>query len=113
MAYITDLILIMQNLFWLTAEAPGSPVSRRLVKFAFQSYDASSVKAQVHFQILEHVTRSSVSVRADRDSVLEKIVELINSHRIYPAEMVALGRRIGVFDRFGGYDEPWDVPQDG
>ena len=105
MAYIVDLTLIMQNLFWL-AVIDRRPISRRLIKLAFKAYEESSEKTQVHADISEYVRQAGVIDRANRDSVLDKIVELIGRNRIESAEMRLLNGRIGEID-FSGDDEPW------
>jgi hypothetical protein len=107
MAYIIDLTLIMQNLFWL-AVIDRHPISRRLIKLAFKAYEDSPGKAQVHADIGQYVSQAGVFDRANRDRVLDKIVELIERNRIESAEMHSLNGRIGEID-FSGDDEPWDV----
>jgi len=108
MAYIIDLTLIMQNLFWFVA-IYRVPVSRRLVKFAFKTYRESDVRSQVHFAIKEFVKGASVIDRMYRDPALGQIVELINRYRIDTAEMFDLKDQIGAFDISATDDEPWYV----
>ena len=103
MAYIVDLTLILQNLYWLTGR---SPVSRRVIKLAFRAYDESTTKATVHYKINTHVT-DGVAGRS-QEKVLEKIIELINDHRFKQEEMFPLKAKLeeplaGV----PGEDEPW------
>jgi hypothetical protein len=106
MAYIIDLTLVMQNLFWLVA-GDKHTVSRRLVKLAFRSYNESAMKAGAHHEIAEYVQGASVFDRADRDGALDKIVELINKHRIDSAEMFRLKDRIRDVEN-SGQDEAWN-----
>lgn len=54
MAYIINLTLIMQNLFWLVA-IYRVPVSRRLIKFASQAYKESDAMAGVHQEVESYV----------------------------------------------------------
>jgi tRNA C32,U32 (ribose-2'-O)-methylase TrmJ len=107
MAYIVDLTLIMQNLFWL-AVIDRRAINRRLIKFAFKAYEESREKAQVHSDISDFVKQAGIFDRASRDNVLDKIVELIGRNRIESAEMRSLESRIGDVD-FSGDDEAWDV----
>ena len=108
MAYIIDLTLIMQNLFWL-AVIVQRPISVRLIKLALRSYRESPEKARVHSDISEYVGQAGVLDRAKRDTVLDKIVELIKRNRIESAEMHSLNGHIGEID-FSG-DEPWDIEE--
>jgi len=110
MAYIIDLTLVMQNLFWLVA-IYRVPVSRRLVKLAAKAYEESEIRTQVHFEIEKHVEGAKVLDRVHRDGALGKIVELIDLYRIDTAEMFELKDKIGVFDITGKDDEPWNVPK--
>jgi hypothetical protein len=103
------LTLIMQNLFWL-AVTVRRPVTIRLIKLAMKPYRESSGKARVHSDISEYVRQAGVFDRAKRDTVLDKIVELIDQNRIESAEMHALNGRITEIDSSGG-DEPWDVEE--
>jgi hypothetical protein len=108
MAYIVDLTLIMQNLFWL-AVTVRRPVTVRLIKLVIKWYRESPEKARVHSDISEYVRQAGVFDRAKRDTVLDKIVELIGRNRIESAEMHALNGHIGEIDFSGDDDEPWDV----
>jgi hypothetical protein len=108
MAYIIDLTLIMQNLFWL-AVIVRCPISVRLIKLALKSYRESLEKARVHSDISEYVRQAGVLDRAKRDTMLDKIVELIKRNRIESAEMDSLNGHIGEIN-FSG-DEPWDIEE--
>jgi|ERR1700733_3195982 hypothetical protein len=107
MAYIVDLTLVMQNLFWL-AVVDHHPITRHLIKLAFKAYQESPVKAQVHNAISDYVKEAGLFERAGRDGVLAKIEELIDRNRIESAEMHVLKSRMGDIE-FIGDDEPWDV----
>ena len=108
MAYIVDLTLIMQNLFWFMA-INHVPVSRRLVKLASLTYRESDVRSQVHHKIEMYVRRANIIDRAHRDGAIGQIVELIDSYRMDTAEMFKLKDAIGAFDTSAKGDEPWDV----
>jgi len=107
MAYIVDLTLIMQNVFWLAA-IYHVPVSRRLVKLAYVAYKESIVKTDVHEDIKKYVEGQNVLDRLRRDSALEKIVELLNKNRINTEEMFGLQVDIGDVRFSGKDDESWN-----
>ncbi|KIJ27243.1 hypothetical protein M422DRAFT_784985 [Sphaerobolus stellatus SS14] len=111
LAYIVNLTLVMQNIFWLTTMTEGHPITRRLIKLAFKSYQESTEKTQVHNDLYEYVKQAGLIERAGRDSVLEKIEQLINRNRIDSAEMHSLKDRISGID-LRAEDEPWDVGSD-
>ena|ERR1700722_18702833 len=107
MAYIVDLTLILQNLFWLTTQDENQvPVTHGLIKLAFKGYNNSPTKAKVHNEISKHVNDASIFQKADRDITLLKVKELINGSRIEREEMLRLNDRIG---SIGGsaVDEAW------
>jgi hypothetical protein len=106
MAYIVDLTLIMQNVFWLVA-IYRVPVSCRLVKLAYTAYKNSIVRSDVHEGIKEHVEGQSVLDRLHRDSTLRKIVELLDANCIDTAEMFGLKGDIGSVDFSGKDNESW------
>jgi len=108
MAYIIDLTLIMQNLFWLMT-IYHVPVSRRLIKFASVAYKESEAKGEVHFEVDKYVQGANIIDRVQRDGAIGQIIELINRHRVDTAEMFKLKGAIGAFDVSGKGDEPWDV----
>jgi len=87
MAYIVDLTLIMRNLFWLV-EIHQVPVSDRLLKFA--STYMPEGRAQVHYEIKKYVQGTSIIDRAHRDSVLGRVVQVIDRYRINDADMFKL-----------------------
>lgn len=108
MAYIIDLTLIMQNVFWL-ATIYGVPVSCRLVKLAYISYKKSTVMPTVHEEIKQYVKGQTFFDRLNRDNTLGKIVELLHRYRIDAVEMFGLTEDIGVIDFSGKDDESWDI----
>jgi hypothetical protein len=108
MAYIIDLTLIMQNLFWLMA-IYRVPVSRRLVKLASLAYKDSEVRAQVHFEVEKYVRGTNIFNRIHRDGAIGQIIKLLNRYRTDTAEMFKLKDTFGRFNISGGEDEPWDA----
>jgi hypothetical protein len=105
MAYIVDLTLVMQNVFWL-ADGRGK-ISRRLIKVALKAYLDSEVKGDAHFMISEHVKKVNVASPGARDTTLEKITEILEKHRIQSEDMFKQKSQIGGFD-ISAPDEPWD-----
>jgi hypothetical protein len=108
MAYIVDLTLIMQNIFWLVA-IHRVPVSRRLVKFAYVAYKESIVMSDVHEEIKKHVKGQTVIDRLHRDSALGKIIELLNGNRIDTEEMFKLKGGIDKIHFSKNDDESWVI----
>jgi len=62
MAYIVNLILVLQLLF-LVVTSNNLPISRRLIKVTFAAYHNSVAKSQVHTKIREHVKRTGLFSR--------------------------------------------------
>jgi len=107
MAYIVDLILVVQLLFSVVA-SNNLPISRRLIKVTFAAYNDSIAKTQVHTKIREHVSKAGIFNPGNRDSALNKIVELIKHHHEGTAEMIQSKQQILAFE-FPEVDEQWDV----
>jgi len=103
-AYIIDLTLVMQNLFWL-AVIVRRPITVRLIKLELKGYRESPEKARVHSDISEYVRQVGVFDRVKRDIVRSKIIELIGRNRMESAEMHSLNSHIGEIG-FSGDDEP-------
>jgi len=106
MAYIVDLTLVMQNVFWLVV-IYRVPVSRRLVKHALMAYKDSIMMSDVHEETRKHVEGQNVRDRLDRDSALNKIIELLHGNRINTAEMFKSKEDIGNVNFSGKDDESW------
>jgi hypothetical protein len=103
MAYIVDLTLIMQNIFWLVTVF-HIPLSHCLVKLAYIAYKGLIVKTNVHEAIKKHVKGQNFFDRLHRDSTLDKIAELLNEYRIDTEEMFRLQGSIGNV-KFAGQDD--------
>jgi hypothetical protein len=106
MAYIVDLILFVQLLFSVVA-INNPPISRRLIKITFAAYNDSIAKTQVHSKIREHVANAGV-FSGNRDSTLNKIIELIRQHHEDSLEMIRLKAQILAFE-YPEMDEQWDT----
>ena len=110
MAYIVDLTLIMQNVFWFSA-IYGVPVTRRLVKLAYVAYEESTVMPNVHQDIKEFVDRQTFLARLQRDDALSKIIDVLTRNCIDTKEMFRLEPDAKVIDSLQKGDEPWVVEQ--
>lgn len=106
MAYIIDLTLVMQNIFWISEGKHH--ISRRLIKLAFKAYLESETKGAVHRMVAHHVKEAKTFAPGTRDTTLDKIVEIIDLYRIESAEMWTLKGKIPPFDALGS-DEPWEL----
>lgn len=81
MAYVVDVTIIMQIIFWHMRQQGGiHPVSSEVVSFAFAEHEKSNLKKTVHKDIREYVDGTSVSGRMDPDLAVEKITSLISDH---------------------------------
>jgi hypothetical protein len=107
MAYIVDLTLIMQNVFWFSA-IYGVPVTCRLVKLAYVAYEESIVMPNVHRDIKEFVDKQTFLDRIQRDDALSKIVEVLTRNCIDTEEMFRLESDVKVVDFSQKDDESWD-----
>jgi len=102
MAYIVDLTLMMERIFFLSQET-NSPVSRRLIKLAYRTYK-SSLQSTVHVKITQYVNDLTLIRPGAKDTTIDKIVELIGPS---PKDFTGLKERLGSLD-LSGQDEPWD-----
>jgi hypothetical protein len=106
MTYIVDLTIIMENLFWLMF-GDSQPVTRRAIKLAFMTYYDSTSKVQIHKEIADYVQGTNIFNRSRRDDAIEKIKDLIYSHRSDQSEMMGLRAHVRR-NRERSADEPWD-----
>jgi len=105
MAYIVNLTLMMEHIFFLTQET-NSTVSRRLIKLAYRTYQ-SSLQSTVHVKITQYVNDLTLIRPGAKDTTIDKIVELIGPS---PKNFTGLKERLGSLD-LSGQDEPWDDPE--
>ena len=90
MAYIVDLICVMQAIFLI---ASGDRVTSQTTAYAVRAYEKS--RKIVHLLVDEFDGRLGV-FPGGRDPVLEKIEALIWRHSIPDQEIEELRRKIGV-----------------
>ncbi|KAG8749004.1 hypothetical protein FRC14_001769 [Serendipita sp. 396] len=109
MAYIIDLTLVMQNIFWLADAADGThPTSRRLIKLAFRAYSESDTNGKVHVLIQEHVKQAKSFIPGGQDATLEAIEDIIRQCTFTPDEMIKWRQELPPFGP-GKKDEPWNL----
>jgi len=108
MAYIVDLTLIMQNIFWFVTMYRVA-VLRRLVKLDYVAYKESVISSDIHEGIRKHVEEQTICDRLHRDNALDKIVELLNANRINTAKMFEWKGNIRTIDFSGKDDESWVI----
>jgi len=109
MTYIIDLTLVMQNVFWFQ-EVAHHPISRRLIKLAFTTYNNSDAKQFLHDEIEQHVKDRNVF--SGQDATFDKIVELIERYRVDSAEMFKHQDLIQGLN-LDGDDEEWNTSTSG
>lgn len=109
MAYIIDLTLILQNVFWLQVltDSQGQDLSRRLIKAAAVKYYTSNTKQTLRFKIDQHLNSSSFNVGPR--STLGTIIELIEECTLDPSDMWDYMGSISFDPRDVVEDEAWDV----
>ncbi|KAG8777722.1 hypothetical protein FRC15_011152 [Serendipita sp. 397] len=109
MAYIIDLTLVMQNIFWLVNATNGTyPTTRRLIKLAFRAYSESATKGRVHVLIEEHVRQFKPFIPGGPDATLEAIENIIHQCTINLDEMIRRRQEMPAFGT-GEEEEPWDT----
>ncbi|KDQ52419.1 hypothetical protein JAAARDRAFT_40270 [Jaapia argillacea MUCL 33604] len=87
MAYIVDFTFVLKQLFWRMRDKGGiQPVPQDLVKDILEKYSRSAEKNQVHNEITTFVDQTGLRQRADRDLVLEKVVQLIERFCLDPTK---------------------------
>ncbi|KAI6113482.1 hypothetical protein EDD16DRAFT_1138069 [Pisolithus croceorrhizus] len=106
MAYIVDLIHVLEILFTLTSNDSEKKLTRRAIKLAFNAYHGSDVMRNAHVQIKDFDYKVP-----GRDAVLEKIVSLVTVSRI---DDDALIRTVGRIPREQlEQDEEWHINASG
>lgn len=106
MAYIVDLIHVLEILFTLTANDNQKELTRRAIKIAFNAYHDSEMMRNAHAQIKNFDYKIP-----GRDAVLEKIVFLVRMSRI---DDVDLSRTLGrISPSELERDEEWHTNADG
>ncbi|KIK11354.1 hypothetical protein PISMIDRAFT_690419, partial [Pisolithus microcarpus 441] len=106
MAYIVDLIHVLEILFTLTSDDSEKKLTRRAIKVAFNAYHDSNMMRNAHAQIKDFDCKGP-----GRDVVLEKVISLVRMSRIDDVDLVRAVRNIprSELER----DEEWHTDDDG
>ncbi|KAI5982598.1 hypothetical protein EDD15DRAFT_2377607 [Pisolithus albus] len=104
MAYIVDLIHVLEILFTLTSNDSEKKLTRRAIEFAFNAYHNSNLMQNAHAQIKAFDCKGP-----GRDVVLEKVVSLVWMSRIDDVDLIRAVRNIPRLER----DEEWHTDDDG
>jgi len=90
-AYIVDMTVILQSLFWLIQVQGGKypDVTPAMLEEAITAFSTADVKADIHREIRLFVERTNFSDRMNRDVTLDKIIELLGKYRFDPKVHVA------------------------
>ncbi|KAI6019023.1 hypothetical protein BKA83DRAFT_4312134 [Pisolithus microcarpus] len=106
MAYIVDLIHVLEILFTLTSNDSEKKLTRRAIKLAFNAYHDSEMRHNTHVQVKDFDCKGP-----GRDVVFEKVVSLV---RMSPTDDVDLTRAIGSIPGSElERDEEWHTDDDG
>ena len=104
MAYIVDLVHVLEILFVLTASVNEKKLTRRAIKRAFTVYYNSRMKITAHSRIRKF--DFSGTRIPGRDIILDEIISLVRNSCTDDAEVSQLLDRISPADLAG--DEDWD-----
>ncbi|KAI5984632.1 hypothetical protein EDD15DRAFT_2533113 [Pisolithus albus] len=99
MAYIVDLIHILEILFTLTANDNQWNLTRRAIQIAFNAYHYSKMRRYAHAQI-----RAFDSKVPGGDPVLDTVVSLVRTSRIDHVDIVGAVRSI-ILSEVGRYED--------
>ena len=105
MAYIVDLVHVLEILFTITASVNEKNLTRRAIKRAFTLYHGSQMKTTAHSRIRGF--NFSTTQIPGRDIILEEIVSLVRNSCTDDAEVSQLLTRIPPADPTE--DEDWDT----
>jgi hypothetical protein len=95
MGYIVDLTIVLEGLFWLKVAQPQNrSISGDDVEAAFNVYNYSEKRVNVHREIRGYVDRMSLFDHAHPDNAHEEVQRLIRSHSLGP-EFIGAGKRSG------------------
>ena len=107
MAYIVDLVHVLEILFALTANVNEKNLTRRAIKRAFTLYYGSQMKTTAHSRI--RGVNFSTPQMPESDIILDEIVSLVRNSCTDDAEVSQSLGRIPPADLAG--DEDWDPPR--
>ena len=81
MAYIVDLTVILNGLFM-----SSHSVSATEVQSAMKDYAQTGARGQIHAEIRSFVREMPFSTYQERDTIMEKIIDLIRQNCIPPSQ---------------------------
>jgi len=87
MAYISDLTLGMESLYWLARSRRDKAIARQDVVHAFTTYRASKQRGDVHLKIRDYIGDENIMRSFSRDKALTKVASIIDRTRFNPAEL--------------------------
>ncbi|KZP09568.1 hypothetical protein FIBSPDRAFT_900413 [Athelia psychrophila] len=83
MAYVCDLTLGMESLFWLVQPRKDKAISRPDVVHAFTTYRSSKQRSEVHMQIRDYIGDENIMRAFSRDKALKKITTIVSKSRFH------------------------------
>ncbi|KIM75259.1 hypothetical protein PILCRDRAFT_684233 [Piloderma croceum F 1598] len=87
MAYISDLTLGMESLYWLARARKDKAINRQEVVHAFTTYRASTQRRDVHMQIRDYIGDENIMRSFSRDKALTKVAAIVDQARFNPTEV--------------------------
>ncbi|KAG1840195.1 hypothetical protein DFJ58DRAFT_907932 [Suillus subalutaceus] len=87
MAYIIDLTLGMESLYWLVRRKDGKTASEKDVIEAFSHYHVSESRKEAHKRIRNFIGDENIFLSVQREKVLSKAGEIVGKCRINPKKM--------------------------
>ncbi|KAG2029216.1 hypothetical protein BDR03DRAFT_1018733 [Suillus americanus] len=87
MAYIIDLTLGMESLYWLVRRKDGKTASEKDVTEAFSHYHLSESQQEAHKRIHNFIGDKNIILSIQQEKVLFKAGEIIGKCRINPKKM--------------------------
>lgn len=127
MTYIINLTIVMQNLFWMqsilaTKSKPAVdssgvsdrvtfPITRRLIKRAFNVYLAATDRDNLLTQISNYTKKVNFVTRNGPDMTIKEITRLLNASTISSEDAFKQQSGLKDLDESWEYaeDEPWDL----
>ena len=83
MAYIVDLTLVLEHLFWIALAAGASvQVQQQWLQLATEEFRTSQHRAQVHTQIRAYVDETSFARHLEPSHAQDEVARLIRAHRV-------------------------------
>ncbi|KZT37749.1 hypothetical protein SISSUDRAFT_825033 [Sistotremastrum suecicum HHB10207 ss-3] len=84
MAYIADLTLGMESLFWLIKPRPSKVITRADVERAYKTYFSSQTMQYVHSEIRDYIGDEELWKAFQRNQAAEKVRKIVEKNRFNP-----------------------------